>query len=81
MDDPDVILGVDAEADRLAEHPVVGSGFGQSGSTSKRGAWMRAAVLRAGHALEHMRRRDQARVTDARNADPISMITVSRSSD
>ena len=23
MDDPDVILGVDAEADRLPEHPVV----------------------------------------------------------
>jgi len=38
MDDPNIILLVDPRADRPAEQPVIGSGFGHSGSTTKRGA-------------------------------------------
>ena len=80
MDDPDVILGVDAEADRLAEHPVVGQRLRPERIDFEARRLDRAAVLRGGHALEHMRRRDQAPMMDATKADPISTITVSRSS-
>ena len=46
MDDPDVILRVDADADRLTQIPAVGQRLGHIGSTSKRGAIDRALALR-----------------------------------
>ena len=72
MDDPDVILGVDAEANHLTEHPVVGQGLRPERIDLEARRLERTPILRIGRTLEHMAPPCQAPTIDTRNADPIS---------
>ena len=54
MHDPDVILGVDAEADHLAEDPVVRQRLGPERIDFEPRRLERAPVLRARPSLEHV---------------------------
>ena len=74
MDDPHVILGVDAEADHLAEHPIVWQRLGPERIDLEARRLERAAILGVGHLVEEMSR--HAKNDDGREeAGPDEQIT------
>ena len=78
MDDPDVILGVDPEADDLAEHPVVRQRLGPQRIDLEPRRLERAAILRAGRRSSRWPATpsadDRRQRTPTRSADPVSLI-------